>query len=165
MNFLKKLFSRQKDSDTAEKNYNEAEAKAQQEKVIHLTKLDQFDLAIECCDAFLQKHPAKSSDPVLNGNLAWFLSQKGALLANKGEFEKAIIVFDEVLHRFGESNDIVCRISSALSLRVKAGCLRALDRYRESAEVDIFLASKFIDDPEPRVRWHLENPLYPPGDS
>ncbi len=138
----------------------EVVVRAQQQRIILLSKIEQRDRAIEECDIFLQRHLADSSDPVLQENLAWFLSQKGALLADKGDFEKAVDVFDEVEQRFGANSDMGCRLSTALSLRVKAGCLFALNREDEGLMTRYLLLEKFGNDPISAIRWYAENSLY-----
>jgi tetratricopeptide (TPR) repeat protein len=76
------------------------------------------------------------------------LFNKGVALGNMGKREEEIQVYDDVVQRFGESQDLTLREQVAKALSYKTECLLDADQINEARDLLSTLEQDYLDSEE-----------------
>jgi tetratricopeptide (TPR) repeat protein len=121
----------------------EQEIKILHDEAVEAYKKGDFQSAINQLDLLLSRFWNKD-DPALRKRVTWALSIKVAALISLDRSEEAIAVFDDLIHRFGDSDAGV--------LVGKGAVLEYLGRREEAITVYDDLIRRFCDADDPALR-------------
>jgi len=90
-----------------------------------------------------------------NKEIAKALVGRGMTLEGQGKFKRAITLFDDVVHRFGDNDSPDIRKYIAMALFNKGAALGEQGKAEEKIALYDEIARRFGKDTSPRVREHI----------